>query len=263
MSHWLPKCPSLWTAASVVAVVAQALVGPASAQPSPAPAERLSWFGDRDAPDLSGVWKLVEPAAANPMTASKEGWLPWPPPLKPPFDALWRKRATDAAAGTRTDDPVRSCLPPGMPRFMTGATGALLIMQTPGRATLYRDGDPVRRVWLDGRSQPKSASLESFSNGNAVGRYEGADLVTDVIGIKNEPIDSTGVPHSDDLRITERFHRIDGETLQVDITLVDAAAFNEPMHATVLYKAFDDPAWEPQEFICTPTTNYHPEAYVH
>ncbi len=262
MSHRLPS--GLYPCVvACLAVVLPGYASQAAAQPvSPAPPEHLSWYGDRSAPDISGVWKLAEPGNAGDPAGSKEGWRPWPPPLKSPFDAAWAKRVAAAAAGTRVDDPVRGCLPPGMPRFITGATGALLIIQTPGRVTLYRDGDPVRRVWLDGRSQPKPASLESFSNGNAVGRYDGSDLVTDVIGIKDEPIDATGVPHSDDLRITERYHRVDQKTLRVELTLTDPTAYREPMRATVTYAAVDDPLWEPHEFICTPKTNYHPDAYI-
>ena len=40
--------------------------------------------------------------------------------------SVWRKRVTDVAAGTRTDDPIRACLPPGMPHFIAGSTTPLL-----------------------------------------------------------------------------------------------------------------------------------------
>ena len=233
---------------------------PASAQmATPIPPQTLSWHGDPKAPDISGVW--VRDDAASQAAGSKEGWLPWPPPLKPKFAAVWRKRVADAAAGTRTDDPKRGCLPPGMPRFDTGMTGPLLIVQTPGRVTLYRDGSPVRRVWLDGRPLPAAKDLESFYNGNAAGRFEGPELVTDVRGFKDLPIDGTGVPHSDDLRVSERFRRVDAGTLRVEVTLTDPTAYTRPMKSVVIYKA-GDPRWEPSEFICTPEKDFHPEMYV-
>ena len=217
-------------------------------------------MGDPSAPNLSGVWARVDAPAPS---KSKEGWSPWPPPLKPPFAAIWKKRVADAAAGKRTDDPIQGCLPPGMPRYMSGVIGPLLIMQTPGRVTLYRDGDPVRRIWVDGRELPQPKDLENFSNGNAVGHYEGSDLVTEVVGVKDEPIDSTGTPHSDALKIVERYHRVDAKTLKVELTLTDPKALSKPMTTTVTYAAFDNPLWEPKEFICTPKTNYHPDVYVH
>lgn len=263
MTYRLEPCRVAF--AVTVFAIMPALAGTASAQaPAPASPERLSWYGDPGAPNLSGVWVRADEASGNsdPASKSKEGWQPWPPPLKPEFTAVWQKRVTDAKAGARTDDPVRRCLPPGMPRYVSGTNAPLLIIQTPGRVIQYRDGDPVRRIWLDGRPQPRPADLESFSNGNAVGRYEGQDLVTDVIGLKDLPIDSTGVPHSDDLVIAERYHRVDATTLRVDVELTDPTAYAAPMKATVTYKALNDPLWEPKEFICTPGTNYHPEIYV-
>ena len=231
----------------------------AFAQPSaPSPPEHLSWYGDPSAPDISGVW-VRQPSTGS---GSKEGWTPWPPPLNAAFMAKWKARVADAAAGKRTDDPIEACLPPGMPRFMTGAKRPLLILQTPGRVMVYRDGDPVRRIWLDGHLFPAPKDLESFSNGNARGHYEGRDLVTEVVGIKDEPIDGTGVPHSDDLKIAERYRRLDADTLRVEITLTDPTAYTRPMKDVVTYKLLNDPSWEPKEFICTPRTNYDPDAYI-
>lgn len=241
------------------AVVGTGPVAAQSTAPVVIPPQTLSWYGDPKAPDISGVWVR---SAAEGKSASKEGWLPWPPPLKPPYAATWRKRVADAAAGTRTDDPVRGCLPAGMPRFVTGMTPPMLILQTPGRVMMYRDGIPVRRIWLDGRPQPRPEDLESFSNGNAIGRTVGKDLVTDIAGIRDQPVDATGVPHSDDLKIVERYTRVDPQTLRVTVTMTDKTAFTRPMTSTVIYKLHDDPLWEPREFLCTPQTGFAPEQYV-
>lgn len=238
--------------------VAQATTSAVAAE---AAGEPLDWYGDASAPNFSGVWIRLDipPSSAS---ASKEGWLPWPPPLKHPFATIWRKRLADAAAGKRTDDPVRGCMPPGMPRFVTGTNGPMIIMQTPGRVTLYRDGAPVRRIWLDGRGFPAAKDLESFSNGNALGRYEHGDFVTELRGIKDQPVDSTGVPHSNSLVITERFHHIDANRIRIDVTLNDPIAYTRPMTSSVTYVRFDNPFWEPKEFLCKPGVDYHPEKFV-
>ena len=247
-------------------LVALLLAGPAVAQPTGdappqvLPPEKLDWHGDAAAPDISGVWVRVP--TTNAAGKSPEGYLPWPPPLKDPYAATWHKRVADGAAGTRTDDPVMGCQPAGMPRFMAGMTGPMLIIQTPGRVMFYRDGLPVRRVWLDGRPMALAKDIEAFSNGNAMGHYVGGDLVTDVAGIRDQPIDATGVPHSDSLRITERLHRVDANTLKVEVTLTDPLAYKAPLRTTVLYRKSDDPRWEPHEFLCKPKTDYHPEIMV-
>ena len=112
--------PQRWSLALVLAAMAAPVAaGQAQYQaPTPISPEKLSWYGDPKAPDISGVWVRVDPPAA--AGASKEGWMPWPPPLKGKFAETWRQRVADAAAGKRTDDPVQGCLPPGMPRYMTG-----------------------------------------------------------------------------------------------------------------------------------------------
>lgn len=245
---------------AAVTLAASSLGAAQSVAPAPMPPEKLSWYGDPKAPDISGVWVRVDAPAAG--GASKEGWGPWPPPLKGKYADAYRTRVADAAAGKRTDDPITACLPPGMPRYMTGTRSGLLIIQTPGRVTMYRDSAPVRRIWLDGHPFPNAKDLESFSNGNARGRYVSGDLVTEVIGIKDQPIDATGVPHSDDLKISERLHRVDATTLRVTVTLTDPTAYTRPLVSTVTYRASPDPLWEPREFICTPKTDYHPDLYV-
>ena len=250
---------------TVVAASALALGGIGIAQvraqdsyPVVTPPQKLSWYGDPKAPDISGVWVR---SGVEGKAVSHEGW-PLNPPLKGKYAAIWKQRVADAAAGKRTDDPVRGCMPAGMPRFVTGMVPPMLILQTPGRVMMYRDGMPVRRIWLDGRSQPSAADLEAFSNGNALGKYEGSDLVTDIAGIRDQPIDSTGIPHSDDLRIVERYHRVDAQTLKVTVTLTDKTAYTRPMTSTVVYKLHDAPLWEPREFLCTPKTGYSPEQFV-
>lgn len=251
----------LFAAAASPLLLAIAAPGAARQQDLPArqPVERLSWYGDPSAPDVSGVWVRVEPPATN---GSKEGWLPWPPPLNPSFAALWRKRLADAAAGRRSDDPVTRCLPPGLPRMMTGTTQPLRIIQTPGRVTMLRDMDTDRHIWLDGRGFPKPDDLEDRDTGNSIGHYDGATLVIESIGITDRPIDSSGVPHSNKLKVVERIRRTNAQTLTIEVTLTDALAYTRPMKTTVTYKALTDPLWEPRDVICIPENNYHPEFYV-
>jgi hypothetical protein len=246
------------------AVVLSSLEAGVPAHAAVAPPGKLNWNGDPSAPDMSGVWVRAEGQGVKPgaKAASKEGWGPWPAPLKGAFAVTWKKRVADEAAGRRTDDPVVRCMPAGMPRFMTGSNGPLLIIQSHQRVLMYRDGEGPRRIWLDGRPFPAPADLETFIKGTAIGRYEGSDLVIESVGFKDEPIDATGVPHSGQLKITERLHRVDAQTLKVDVSLIDALAYSKPMTTTVIYKTLNDPLWEPREFICTPKTNYHPERYV-
>ena len=241
---------------------AQESGAPPFSPPKTAVTERLDWFGDPGAPNLSGVWMLAEDRSKT-VVGDPKGWRPWPPPLKGKFLTLWRQRVAQAKAGTRVDDPVIGCQPPGMPRFVTGDRSSLLIIQSHQRVTLMRSGEGARRIWLDGRVLPPAKDLEPFYKGISVGRYDGQELVVDSGGFKDWPIDSTGVPHSDKLHISEHYRRLDAQTMKVDVTLTDPDAYSRPIVSTVFYHAVTDPNWEPKEFICTPKTDYHPDRYAH
>lgn len=241
----------------------------ATAQLPPAalPPQPLSWFGDPGSPNISGVWARAE-GAANGATgdgnaASPEGWIPWPPPLRGEFAALWKKRVADAKAGKRADDPVVACLPAGIPRFITGMKGPLLIVQTPGRVSMTRDYGPPRRIWLDARQMPTAESLEQFFAGNSRGRYERDSLFIETIGLKDQPIDATGIPHSDKAVVEERYRRLDSSTLSVEVVVRDELALRKPLHTVVTYKAVTDPRWELRDLTCVPKDGYHPELFVH
>lgn len=255
---------TIFTAIGVVVASSGGGVVLAQVPPVAAPPQKLSWYGDPSAPNVSGVWTRADvvPDARGASEASKEGWLPWPPPLRGDYAEVWKKRVTDDKAGVRTDDPVTACLPAGMPRFVTGMTGPLLIVQTPGRIAMTREFGPPRRIWLDGRQLPGPDSLEQFFSGNSVGRYEGETLIVETIGPKDQPIDSTGVPHSEKVVITERYRRLNETTLNVEVTVADELALGQPMRTSVTYKAITDPAWELKDLTCTPKSAYNPELYV-
>ncbi len=128
-----------------------------------------------------------------------------------------------------------SCRSAGVPGFDVTLSGALFIMQTPGKVTLVFDGNAeMRHIWLDvGHSE----NLRLTGYGESVGHYEGDTLVVDTIGLNDETyIDNWRTPHSDKLHVTERWRLIDnGEKLEILITIEDPETFNEPWQAQRLY----------------------------
>jgi len=56
---------------------------------------------------------------------------------------------------------------------------------------------------------------------------------------------------------------VDARTLRVEVVLTDRTAYTKPMKTVVTYQASDNPLWEPHEFLCAPSTGFHPEIYVH
>jgi hypothetical protein len=76
--------------------------------------------------------------------------------------------------------------------------------------------------------------------GEAIGKWDGETLVVDSIGYKDTTwLDSVGHPHSEDLHIVERIHRVD-ETLVFDLTFEDPKAYTKPWSSQLTFKLVHD-----------------------
>jgi hypothetical protein len=65
--------------------------------------------------------------------------------------------------------------------------------------------------------------------GYSVGRWDGDTLVVDSAGFNDKTwLSRRGLPHTETLRITERYRRRDFGHLQVEVTFTDPAAYAKP-----------------------------------
>ncbi len=59
---------------------------------------------------------------------------------------------------------------------------------------------------------------------------ETTTLVVESAGFRDTTwLGSTGYPHSEDMRVTERYHRVDVETILYDVTITDPKAYTQPI----------------------------------
>lgn len=124
-------------------------------------------------------------------------------------------------------DPAYHCGPPGVARL--GAP--VEIIQGPKAIYfLYATQNRYRVIPTDGRAH--DPSLESTTNGDSVGSWDGATLVVDTVNIDPTTwVDHDGSFHSKDLHVIERLTRKGGSlTYQVHL--------EDPIFA----QPFDDPA---------------------
>ena len=128
------------------------------------------------------------------------------------------------------DDPYGYCLPPGTPRINFGG-GPFRILQTPRMTALLYEtlvGMTFRQVFSDGRPLPEAA--EPTWLGYSVGRWEGDTFIVETTGFRDGGwLDTRKArPHSDALRVTERFRRPDLGHLELTITIDDPKAYMAP-----------------------------------
>jgi hypothetical protein len=172
--------------------------------------------------DLSGVWHYEGNGGSEPIAPDNliPPMTPW---AQARYDAekpgYGRKRSPGG------NDPILQCDPMGFPRVMFLYT-VFEFVQAPGRVIQFFEREhEYRSIWTDGRSLPKDADPTWY--GYAVGHWEGDDtFVVDSAGFNDKTwLGSSGYPHSEDMRVIERYHRVDHDTILYDITVIDPKAY--------------------------------------
>jgi hypothetical protein len=199
-------------------------------------------------PDLSGVWQTeFAPAGENQRLFGDEAktfavlgddpttfpkyflnilvdFKPADSPLRPEFAELYRTNSQRRG----TESPVAQCLPQGLPRADLTNYAPFKIIQTPVEiAVLYEIDNTYRQIYMDGRKLPVDPQPAWVCY--SVGKWEGDTLVVDAAGFNDKSwLDVTGHPHSEDLRIQERFHRRDFGHTDLSITVEDPKMYTKP-----------------------------------
>ena len=172
-------------------------------------------------PDLSGMWRL-EPEGNLKSLVQGAGVQPW---------ARERQKKYDFELGR--DDPNVHCLPQG-PRAALSFGFAAKILQTPGLIAILFEDLSYRQIFMDGRDLPSDPNPTWM--GYSVGRWDGDTLVVTSQGFTDRSLlDFDGHPHSEALRVTERYRRTNFGHMDVQVTLEDPKTLDKPvtlpMHA--------------------------------
>jgi len=127
------------------------------------------------------------------------------------------------------DDPLSRCIPPGGPRQFQMVNGFQFIEQKElGRIlVLLGGGDRNWRViYTDGRPLGTAAEAVPSYYGFSVGRWEKDTLVVESVGYNEKFwLTSGGLPHTEALRLIERFTRTDLNTLKYEVTVDDRRTY--------------------------------------
>ena len=134
------------------------------------------------------------------------------------------------------DDPMYlNCKPPGGSRQFQLAYGVQFVEDRDRKRIFVLMGsgnNNYRIINTDGRSHKGQVGGDDENllyYGRSVGHWEGDTLVVDTRGF-NEDFWFTngGLPHTDQLRLLERFSRPDFDTLKYDVTVEDPGAYTRP-----------------------------------
>ena len=134
------------------------------------------------------------------------------------------------------DDPMYlDCKPPGGPRQFQQVYGFQFVEQPELDRVFVLLGSGnrnQRRIYTDGRPHVGKSAGDADNPlyyGYAVGRWEGDVFVVDIRNF-NERFwfDNGGLPHTEQLRLVERFTRVDMRTMRYEVTIDDPGAYTRP-----------------------------------
>jgi hypothetical protein len=169
-------------------------------------------------PDLSGMWSISGLGYATNITDVE---------MLPEAKAVFQKRLETYGH----DDTAANCFPEG-PRTSLAGLDPLRIVQTPVMTVMLYEAGNYRVIYTDGRPLPKDQNPTWM--GYSIGRWNGDTFVVETTGFNDRTwLDFNGHPHTEALRVTERFHRTTFGHMDLEMTFDDPKAYVKPFTITV------------------------------
>jgi len=226
--------------------------------------------------DISGIWETAKEGAgtqakgAQLFPSPEDGQLPanGRPQGEPPYtEAGWQAfLAHKPSVGSTmvlsalTDDPVKGgvttygCDPTGFPRLLLYNLRTSRIIQTPENVVILYMFNKKWRVIPIGEELPK-VFPEPRWFGYSAGRWEDDHtFVVQSAGMDDRTwLDAAGRPHSDALRVEERYQRTDLKHLLLTVTIDDPKMYTKPWVAMKMSLRLQSPTLNIGEMECAPS----------
>jgi hypothetical protein len=184
--------------------------------------------------DLTGTW-------VGPLSVVMGPY----PAMTPAGQAAFKlnkpiKRASDyATAVAPNNDPYAICDPLGFPRDLLNhwlsSRGGIAFQPAANRMLILFEQQRVwREVWMDGRQLPAKVDAagapDSRFYGYSVGHWDGDNVfVIDTVGLDPRSwLDEAGLPHTNAVKLQERWTRVDQYHLEATVTVDDPQYFTKP-----------------------------------
>jgi len=170
--------------------------------------------GSTARPDLSGYWELGFDSFNVPRAAL----------------TMQAQAAVDARL-KKDLDAIRGCVNVGMPALMNDGMTLDIRQSASVIGMVAKSQSSTRYIYTDSRKHPDAGELEPTTNGHSIGRWEGATLVVDTVGLNERGI--TAIPGGGfrTLRshLVEQYRlSADGRHLVVTFTWTDPNVFRRP-----------------------------------
>ena len=125
-----------------------------------------------------------------------------------------------------------NCDPYGYPRLYAYNYGFEFIMLPDRVIQVFELNHTFRTIWTDGRKLPEEPPEPHWLGWN-VGHWEGDTFVIESNGYDdrswiNQSNPDGGWTHSDEMKVIERYRRVDYGTLEAELTIIDPKTYTAP-----------------------------------
>ena len=210
--------------------------------------------------NISGTW---EPAEGWRNGVQAQGAYNYPMdgkhplPYTPEGEKAWKEHKYGDGFGSyplsEVNDPFKMCDPIGFPRIDLHDLRAIQIDQMPQKTLIVYENDQVwRSVWTDGRDFPKITEPRWY--GYSIGKWaDDYTFVVETTGLDERTwIDNAGRPHTKDLRVEERFHRVAQGLMELTLTITDPKYYTKPWNALDKYPLrLQTDTFDIREMVCS------------
>ena len=158
-------------------------------------------------------------------------------PLRESAIASRNANLVNLTDGWLTHTPWERCITRGIPggMFPGGYGAGYQILQVPGYVVIFYEMIHEARVIALGERAPLSENIRLW-NGDPRGHWEGDTLVVETVNYNDQGTIGTniasrglrGIQQSEQLKIVERFTRVDAETVNYSVTIDDPEPFTAP-----------------------------------
>jgi hypothetical protein len=220
---------------------------------------------------INGMWSALRlgnqsgGVQLKPNNGRPENQLPYTPYGLQLYRSHKPLEGADSVAPADNNDPRTKCEPLGFPRWNHYDLGVQIFQDEHKIMMAYNYDSRWRVIWTDGRSLPTvvDGGVEVDGEyrdprwfGYSVGRWID-DYTLEVVTVGTMPedrvwLDNTGRPISDQARITERFHRLDNDTLEWSETIDDPKIYTRPWDTLKLRMTLQDSRIDLMTRYCSP-----------
>ena len=177
--------------------------------------------------DLSGVWGMQPGGEVSPDDKQSPGGAI--PPMTPWAKARFalEKPGYGKRAAPGGNDPILQCDPMGLPRILYFPAPFEFVTLANRTLQMFERDHVVREIWTDGRALPNDP--DPLWYGYSVGKWlNDTTFVVESTGYDDRTwLGAVGYPHSEGMRLEERYERVDRDTIRFTLKIDDPQAYTQ------------------------------------